>query len=156
MKPARPKLYNPTSRFTACFPLTPLGNSAVFTWGESLLGKLRQLFATTHRHRPTALGGPPAGGVSTSFQGIFHLVTSFFGYILLGVIKILIQLKLHALKRSERENYPAAVGPSGRIGGRIALCTASNCQAFPKGFSFLARTHVIDLEPRAAHYFPFF
>jgi hypothetical protein len=141
-------------------PLTPLGNNAVFTWGEFLLGKLRQLFATTRRHCPTAVSGPLGGGVSfplsLRFRAFYHLATSFFGYILLGVIKILIQLKLHALKRSERENYSAAVGPSGRIGGRIALCTASNCQAFPKGFSFLARTHVIDLEPRAAHYFPFF
>ena len=38
------------------------------------MGKLRQLFATTRRHRPTAVSGPPGGGVVfpfTSFQGIF-------------------------------------------------------------------------------------
>jgi hypothetical protein len=58
-------------------PLTPLGNSAdsaAFTWGEFLLGKLRQLFATTRRHSPTAVSGPPGSGVVfpfTSFQGIF-------------------------------------------------------------------------------------
>jgi hypothetical protein len=51
----------------------------LFTWGEFLLGKLRQLFVTTHRYRRTAVppsvGLPAAGLVSpfTSFQGIFHL-----------------------------------------------------------------------------------
>jgi hypothetical protein len=53
-------------------PLTPLVNSAAFTWGEFLLGKLRQLFATTRRHSPTAVSGPPGSGIVfpfTSFQG---------------------------------------------------------------------------------------
>jgi hypothetical protein len=38
-------------------PLTPLGNSAAFTWGEFLLGKLRQFFAV---HVATAVR-PSAG-----------------------------------------------------------------------------------------------
>jgi hypothetical protein len=62
------------------------------------MGKLRQLLATARRHRPTAVSEPPGGGVVspfTSFQGIFSILRlPFFRCILLGVIKILIQLKV--------------------------------------------------------------
>lgn len=61
------------------FPLASLGNCAVFTCGEFLLGNFGS-FASTHRHRPTALSGPPGGGVSFPFHFVsghsFYLATS--------------------------------------------------------------------------------